>query len=242
MRATIKPLIQKALFLLLISLAGASYAQIPQIERDALVALYNSTDGANWKNNTGWLGEAGTECDWFGVTCLSGKVTQLILWNNKLTGTIPIELGNLSNLEWLELDGNRLSGIIPSALGNLTKLTSLRLYNNSLSGNVPRELGNLSKLDSLFLQSNFLTGRIPSDFGKLESLVTLDLSNNSLSGTIPIEIGDLTKLNDLTLKNNTFSLPKPGSLSDFTISDSAFDFDADKDGIDDGIDLSLIHI
>ena len=60
MRITIKPLIQKALFLLLISLAGVSYAQIPQIEREALVALYNSTDGANWTDNTGWLGEAGT--------------------------------------------------------------------------------------------------------------------------------------------------------------------------------------
>jgi hypothetical protein len=44
-KVTIKPLIHTALFLLLISLAGASYAQIPQIERDALIALYNSTDG-----------------------------------------------------------------------------------------------------------------------------------------------------------------------------------------------------
>ena len=50
-----KPLIHTALFLLLISLAGASYAQVPQIERDALIALYNSTDGANWTDNTGWL-------------------------------------------------------------------------------------------------------------------------------------------------------------------------------------------
>ena len=64
----IKTLVQSALFLLLISLAGASYAQIPQIERDALVALYNSTDGANWTDNTGWMGAAGTECLWFGVT------------------------------------------------------------------------------------------------------------------------------------------------------------------------------
>jgi hypothetical protein len=64
-----KLLISTFFTLLLISLAGASYAQIPQIERDALVALYNSTDGANWTDNTGWLGEAGTECSWFGVRC-----------------------------------------------------------------------------------------------------------------------------------------------------------------------------
>jgi len=217
---------------------GSEFA-ISAEERDALIALYNSTDGVNWKDNTGWLGEPGTECTWFGVTCRSSKVTQLSLWQNKLTGTIPIELGNLSNLDWVQLSYNSLSGIIPSALGNLTKLKSLYLNSNSLSGNVPRELGNLLKLNSLYLQTNLLTGRIPSDFGKLESLINLDLSNNSLSGTIPSEIGGLTKLNDLTLKNNTFSLPKPGSLSAFSISDSAFDFDADKDGIDDGIDTDL---
>jgi hypothetical protein len=54
-RTTIKPLIQKALFLLLITLAGVSHAQIPQIERDALVALYNSTVGPFWTDNTGCL-------------------------------------------------------------------------------------------------------------------------------------------------------------------------------------------
>ena len=39
-----KLLISTFVTLVLISLAGASYAQIPQIERDALIALYNSTD------------------------------------------------------------------------------------------------------------------------------------------------------------------------------------------------------
>ena len=81
-RVTIKSLIQKALFLLLISLAGVSYAQIPQIERDALIALYNSTDGDNWTDNTGWLGEAGTECSWFGVTCMNEYISirKVQLW------------------------------------------------------------------------------------------------------------------------------------------------------------------
>jgi hypothetical protein len=55
-RITIKPLIHTVLFLLFTSLVGMAYSQVPQIERDALVALYNSTDGANWTENTGWLG------------------------------------------------------------------------------------------------------------------------------------------------------------------------------------------
>ena len=106
MRVTIKPLLHSALFLLLISLAGASYAQIPQIERDALVALYNSTDGANWTDNTGWLGEAGTECSWFGVTCSSGSVTGIDLFSNCLSGSIPKEIWVLTKITSLNLGYN----------------------------------------------------------------------------------------------------------------------------------------
>ena len=59
------------------STPSVAIAQVPQIERDALVALYNSTDGANWTDNTGWLGAAGTECSWFGVACSNGSVSPL---------------------------------------------------------------------------------------------------------------------------------------------------------------------
>ena len=68
-----------SLLLLLISLAAASHAQVPQIERDALVALYNSTDGANWTDNTGWNGSAGGECDWKGVYVVKPSWTKLAL-------------------------------------------------------------------------------------------------------------------------------------------------------------------
>ena len=47
-----------------------AHAQIPTAERDALIALYNSTDGANWSDSTNWLGAVGTECTWYGVSCV----------------------------------------------------------------------------------------------------------------------------------------------------------------------------
>ena len=173
MRVTIKPHIHTALFFLLISLAGASCAQIPEIERDALVALYNSTDGANWTDNTGWLGEADTECSWYGVTCSDGNPVSLRLQSNSLIGSIPAELGNLTNLTSLLLDNNTLTGSIPASLGNLTKLTDLFLNRNSLSGSIPSELGNLTKLSVLYLNSNSLSGSIPSELGKLTNITTL---------------------------------------------------------------------
>ena len=94
-------------------MGSQSTSKISSVERSALIALYNSTDGANWTNNTGWLGSAGTECFWFGVTCDSGSVSSLSLNSNSLTGTIPNELGNLTNLLSIDFSYNSLSGTIP---------------------------------------------------------------------------------------------------------------------------------
>jgi len=163
LRVTLKRITSTAVSVLLISLASVSYSQIPQIERDALVALYNSTDGANWTDNTGWLGAAGTECDWYGVTCSSGSVSWILLMGNSLSGNIPPELGNLTNLTKLSLNTNSLSGSIPAELGNLTNLTILYLYSNSISGSIPAELGNLTNLTKLFLNNNSLSGSIPAE-------------------------------------------------------------------------------
>ncbi len=121
-------------------------AQILPVERDALIALYNSTDGANRSDNTGWLGAVGTECTWYGVTCSGGRVQKLLLFWNNLSGSIPPELGDLSNLQRLTLYGNQLRGSIPPELGNLPSLLYLNLHSNQLSGDIPAELENLSTL------------------------------------------------------------------------------------------------
>ena len=78
-----------------------------------------------------------------------------------MTGEIPPELGRLSNLKVLVLDGNQLTGEIPPELGRLSNLNLLDLYGNQLSGEIPPELGGLSNLTGLFLHGNQLTGCIP---------------------------------------------------------------------------------
>ena len=96
-------------------------------ERAALIALYNSTTGAGWTNNTNWKGinpdadgfsQIGTENTWYGVTCDGGNTTvqRLAYYNNNLVGTIPTELGNLSSLQELWLYSNQLTGSIPTKL------------------------------------------------------------------------------------------------------------------------------
>ena len=171
-------------------------AQIPQVERDALIALYNSTDGANWSDNTNWLGAVGTECTWYMVFCAGGHVEGLHLSSNQLSGVIPPELGNLSTLGALYLWSNQLSGVIPPELGSLSSLLYLGLSSNQLSGSIPPQLGSLSSLLTLNLSSNQLSGVIPPELGNLSSLEVLYLSSNLLSGSPPAELQNLSALYD----------------------------------------------
>ena len=188
----------------------------PRTDRAALVALYNAAGGANWTNNTNWLSARPLD-EWHGVTTDSnGRVTELNLGFNELSGTIPSELGNLSNLSTLDLGVNRLSGTIPSELGNLSNLWSLVFWGNQLSGTIPSELGNLSSLTGLYLGGNQLSGTIPSELGNLSSLTGLYLYANQLSGTIPSELGNLSSLNELDLSVNQLSGTIPSELGNLS--------------------------
>ena len=185
-------------------------------DRAALVALYNATDGANWLNNGNWLSNAPMG-EWHGVTTDSdGRVTHLNLRHNQLTGEIPAELGNLTNLTHLDLPHNQLTGGIPAELGNLTNLEGLWLQRNQLTGEIPGELGNLTNLERLYLTNTQLTGEIPAELGNLTNLTQLFLHNNQLSGEIPAELGNLTNLEWLYLFNNQLTGEIPAELGSLT--------------------------
>jgi Leucine-rich repeat (LRR) protein len=123
----------------------AAVTGIPSTECETLVALYNSMNGDNWEDNSKWL-ENNRPCSWERVTCSGGHVSRINLGNNRLTGTIPTELGNLSKLTYLNLSYNSLTGPIPTELGNLSELRYLFLDDNQLCGEIPIELKNLSNI------------------------------------------------------------------------------------------------
>lgn len=186
----------------------------PDTVRSALVAIYNSTNGDDWYNNTNWLDETIHHCDWYGVDCDGeNEVSGLILTQNNLAGTIPQQ--ELESLEWLEVIDfwdNQLNGYIPPEIGNMSRLEELVLGKNQLTGSIPPELGNLTSLMSLQLSQNELTGPIPPELGNLENLRGLYLSSNQLEGPIPSELGNLEFLNAVDLSDNQFTESIPPEL------------------------------
>ena len=118
----------------------------PESDRQALVDLYNRTGGANWKHNSNWLTDAPLS-DWYGVRVnANGRVVELTLAQNGLTGQIPETIDTLSQLGVLDLAGNALTGNIPGTIGSLINLGSLLLQNNQLTGTVPTAITELPGL------------------------------------------------------------------------------------------------
>ena len=145
-----------------------------------------------------------------------GQLSQLewlSLYNNGLRGMVPPELGQLSQLEWLDLSGNVLIGSIPPALGRLSQLEWLDLSGNVLIGSIPLELSQLIALRGLYLHGNQLIGSIPLELSQLTALRGLRLDDNGLTGVIPPALGRLTDLEELNLDGNALIGCAPETLA-----------------------------
>ena len=209
-QATVFPIL---LFCIAAFIAGVEQAEAQgsvDTDREALVALYDATDGDNWNDNTNWKSDKPLD-QWYGIyTDGNGRVRWIDILNNKLTGSIPVELGNLTNLESLALNNNQLTGEIPVELGNLTNLESLSLDNNQLTGEIPVGLGNLTNLFALWLRGNQLTGEIPVELENLTNLRYLYLANNQLTGNLPIGLCHIENRSfngNISLIVNCFGVP-----------------------------------
>ena len=115
-------------------------------DRDALITLYNATNGASWTRSDDWLSDRPIG-EWRGVfTDDNERVNEIWLDSNGLSGIIPPEIDNLDYLKYLLLDRNDLNGSIPPEVGNLSNLEGVNLGRNQLNGAIPPELGDLSRL------------------------------------------------------------------------------------------------
>ncbi|MBN1183827.1 MAG: T9SS type A sorting domain-containing protein [Bacteroidales bacterium] len=203
------------IFIFSLILSHTSHASVFPSDSLALVALYDSTGGDSWTNNTGWKSD--TMGAWYGITLADGHVISISLVNNNLVGCIPPEIGNLDSLEVLEIFSNSgLTDSIPHEIGNLSKLRRLYAGNCNLIGSIPWEIGQLSNLTDLWLGENALEDAIPSSIGNLTKLGYLGLYQNNLTGSLPSELGNLVNATSFELDWNHFTGSIPSSLGNLT--------------------------
>ncbi|MDR0729529.1 MAG: hypothetical protein LBF19_05340 [Prevotellaceae bacterium] len=200
----------------------------------ALVDLYNATAGANWTIR--WT-FSGPLSQWQGVKVEDGRVTELYLPANNLTGTLPESIGTLSRLQYCDLRENHLSGSVPATVSRWTQLVYLDLSDNQFSGAFPAiqaltklivldgsfntftslpALNSLTALEYLAFSKNSLSGSLPANWSSLTGLIYVDVSFNTFSGNIPAEWATLSRLQAFYLYKNTLSGALPDYLGNCT--------------------------
>ncbi|XVF46275.1 hypothetical protein PTKIN_Ptkin03bG0014800 [Pterospermum kingtungense] len=128
----------------------------------------------------------------------------LDLSTNQLSGSIPLTLWSLNNLQFLQLFENNLNGTIPPEIGKMTSLSSLGLDTNQLSGELPETISNLTNLQGFSLHTNDFSGTIPHDFGGF-ALEHFSVNENKFTGPLPDCLRNCTKLKRVRFDGNQFT-------------------------------------
>ena len=223
----IKHLLCLVSLLAFISFVNKAGAQVNTRDSFALVDLYNSTGGPNWKSHTNWL-TIKPVATWYGITVRNNHVVNIALGYNRMTGSLPSSLGNLDSLQILSITNNytNLTGSIPASIGSLHRLTLLDLNANGFIGSLPFEIGNIDSLQKLNVSNNSLSGELPSSIGRLKKLASFDasynrtgsghISGNGFSGAIPDSLGYCASLSLLNLSYNTLTGKIPSTFKYLT--------------------------
>lgn len=169
-----------------ISIIQEGYADGIAQDREALIALYNATGGDNWTNNTNWCSDKPLN-EWYGVVThpMTGRVMELWLRQNNLTGSLPKEIGTFTELLNFDMAYNHLTGSLPREIGDLTNVGHFDVSVNQLTGSLPEEIGNLTSVSYFNVSGNQLTGSLPEEIKNYTKIQYFLIGYNQLSGTIP---------------------------------------------------------
>ncbi|KAK1429630.1 hypothetical protein QVD17_11844 [Tagetes erecta] len=144
------------------------------------------------------------------------ELMDLNLGQNILSGSIPPQIGNLLKMQYLSLGINNFSGLVPVEFGKLTKLKSLSFSSNNFNGPLPVDLGKLTSLEQLYIDSSGVSGPFPQEISNLKSLHTVWASDNDFTGKLPEFFGTFTNLTTLRLEGTALKGPIPGSYAALT--------------------------
>lgn len=182
---------------------------------DAVVAFYQSTNGPKWANNTGWMkGDPCTSPYWYGIYCIDGRVLQINLAYNSLSGRIPTEIAKASSLQVLRLYSNMLEGDLPPELFTMQSLQILDVNTNQITGGLPSQVS-MANLTQLSLYDNQMKGVFPRVFNA-PNLQILEISSNSFSGELPESLSEAPGITDFVVSRNLFTGELPSSYGRLT--------------------------
>jgi Leucine-rich repeat (LRR) protein len=152
-----------------------------------------------WLDQTGWLDNP-DECTWKGLVCDDvGRVIEINLGSNRLTGSMPSETQLLTHVKRLDLYNNLVYNVGDAGtqwLGTLTLLQHLYLGQTSFQYHgIPPVLGTLTNLVELDVSYTLFLGPLDgSVFENLDKLEYLYIGGNSYNTSIPSSITRLPNL------------------------------------------------
>lgn len=204
------------------------------IQKYALACLYFAAfdrphdfydTNIQWKVSTYWVA-TNDVCQWYGVVCdaTTKSITAILLPDNQLLGTLPVELAFLNQLKILDLNSNYIymegsDYVLFSHLDNLEELDVEDNYFYTADGGLPTQFQGLTNLEKLSASYNLFQGQLSGDlFGALSKLSQLEVEANYISGSIPAELAGSTQLVYMYLRRNSLnftleSLIQPGYLT-----------------------------
>jgi hypothetical protein len=159
-------------------------------EQNTLELLYNKTNINNtWINQTNWLSNDISYCEWYGVTCNEKTITELNLASNGLSGMLDNSLSELKELNLLDLSFNNLHGTIP-ILNKMRRLQSIKFIGTRLY---------FSKIMRLFTDINN-AAPIGNNFGMIANT---NATNSNIYNNDNDNNNNLNQPNNINGSNNT---------------------------------------
>ena len=171
-----------------LDLTAIAKPQMAESEWNLLQTAYQQMgSGEGWTNTWNFNTEGRSEQTLPGVTTYQGHVTSIDLSGNNLSGTFPVALLTLPQLQSLDLSGNQLTGDVGELNGFPTEasLTSLNISDNQLSGNIGVFAANLPNLTTLNASNNCLTDVDPMIS---PNVTTLNLSQQTMASVINVDL------------------------------------------------------
>lgn len=182
--------------------------------RGPLMDFYVATNGPWWFRRWDTTLDV---CSWQGVTCTSdGRLTNISLTKNNLSGTLPSSLGDLADVAYFSVDENNITGTLPTSLQSWTNMYNFDVSYNQLNGTLPPEYGSWTVPGlSFWVSFNRLSGTLPPQYREM-NLCLMGLENNRFSGTLP-SVYSQWRGNAISMKfgSNKFNGTLPAEYADW---------------------------